>query len=128
MGESISVLRVLVVDDEKSIVYSLCAILEIYKHRVRSAHSAEEALEIAREFRPDVLLSDIVMPGMNGIELALRVRRLLPGCEVLLMSGQTTHQEQLQIARAEGHALEVAQKPFHPREILAFLESCGRGR
>lgn len=128
MGESISALKVLVVDDERTVAYSLGAILKIYDYNVRSAHSAEEALPIAEEFRPDVVLSDIVMPGIGGIELALRLRDLLPRCQVLLMSGQTNHHEKLQAAEARGCKLKVLHKPIPPREILALLESCRPGK
>jgi DNA-binding NtrC family response regulator len=127
MREDTSPLKVLVVDDEKAITYSLCAILKLYKYNVRAAHSAEEALKLAEESQPDAVLSDVVMPGMNGIELATRLRERNPGCRVLLMSGQTTHHEQIQAAERRGGALTVLAKPIHPSEILAFLESC-RGR
>lgn len=124
MGESTSALKVLVVDDENAIAYSLSAILRMCDYSVRTANSAEEALRIAEEFQPNAVLSDIFMPGISGIDLALRLRERMPECKVLLMSGQTSHHQQLQAAEQRGLKLTVLQKPIPPREILAFLNSC----
>ena len=74
---------VLVVDDDESIRTLACDILERYGYRVRAAVDGEQALEMARSSRPDLLLTDIGMPGLDGRELASR----LPDVRVMFMTG-----------------------------------------
>lgn len=67
-------LRILVVDDNVDIATSLAKILELWRHEVCVAHDGLKAAELAQTFEPHVLLLDIGMPGMNGWELARRIR------------------------------------------------------
>jgi CheY-like chemotaxis protein len=83
-----SVYKVLVVDDERVIASSLCTILELHGFDVRAAFDGKEALQVAREFQPDFLLSDVVMPGPDGVQTAIAIREFLPRCMVLFLSGQ----------------------------------------
>src|ERR1035437_5471062 len=89
MLETIRSPRVLIVDDECVIADSLALILNQNGFDATAVYSGEAAVETAVTFNPDVLISDVVMGEMNGIELALRVSVLLPGCRVILISGRS---------------------------------------
>lgn len=85
-GESVQS-RILVVDDNQVIALTLGAILEEAGYEVASAFSGEEAIERAEAFLPKLLLSDISMRPMNGIEAAVQITAKLPDCRVLFLSG-----------------------------------------
>lgn len=86
-----------------------------------AANDAEDALEIVRLTPPDLLLSDVVMPGMNGIELAQEVSKLVPDCRILLFSGQAATVDFLVGLHGGGEQFKILAKPLHPRELLAEL-------
>src|ERR1700741_1309162 len=79
---------VLVVDDEDVIADTLVAILTQNHISAMAAYNGKSALEIARIVPPDLLLTDVVMPGMSGIDLAIAIRQSIPDCKVMLFSGQ----------------------------------------
>lgn len=81
-----------------------------------------DALQAARLEPPNLLISDVMMPGMNGIELAIQVTELHPGCKVLLISGAAATQKIHQDARAQGYDFELLAKPVHPTELLTLIE------
>jgi DNA-binding response OmpR family regulator len=114
--------RVLVVDDERIIADSLTMILSKSGYDARTAYSGEMAVEMARNFYPDMLITDVVMPGISGIEAAIKVREMLPTCKVLLFSGQAATQDLLETASARGHEFELFPKPVHPRELIAKMQ------
>jgi DNA-binding response OmpR family regulator len=111
--------RVLVADDEEVIADTLAIILEHAGFAARAVYSGEEAVETARTFKPDMLISDVVMGGITGIDAALQVRAQLPSCKVLLFSGQAATVDLLGEARRQGHAFELLSKPVHPADLLA---------
>jgi CheY-like chemotaxis protein len=78
--------RILVVDDFRDSVDGLVMLLELLGHRVRAAYDGRAALAIADEWRPDVAILDIAMPGMDGYELARRLRAKHPGRGILLIA------------------------------------------
>jgi CheY-like chemotaxis protein len=89
-GETSGVLasgrRILVVDDVRDSADTLANILQLLGHQVRAAYDGLAALAIADEWRPDVIIADIAMPGMHGYELARRLRAGLLGRDVLLIA------------------------------------------
>lgn len=115
-------LRILVVDDNPSIADTTAQILALRKHDVRVVYSASEAIPLLEEFGPDAVISDVVMPGMSGIDLALHVAKNRPACRVLLLSGYDDPLEKVQAVA--GQAISVLQKPVHPQAILGFAEKC----
>ena len=115
--------RVLVADDEQVIANTLAIILNQAGFEARAVYSGENALETIDEFQPNMLISDVIMTGMTGIEAAIQVRAKLPGCKILLFSGQAATADLLEKARAHGHEFEILAKPVHPTDLLAKLRS-----
>jgi CheY-like chemotaxis protein len=114
--------KVLVVDDERIIADSLTMILSNSGYDARAAYSGEMAIEMARNFCPDMLITDVLMPGISGIEAAIKVRELLPACKVLLFSGQAATHNLLETASARGHEFELLTKPVHPTQLIAKMQ------
>ena len=115
--------RVFVVDDETVIATTLATILRYQGLDASSYDSPVEALKAARKDAPDLLISDVMMPEMSGIELALRIRESCPDCKVLLFSGQAATANLLEKARADGHDFELLSKPVHPSDLLAKIRA-----
>jgi CheY-like chemotaxis protein len=113
--------RVLVADDEQVIANTLVIILNQAGFEARAVYSGEKAIEILDTFQPDMLISDVIMTGMTGIEAAIEVRSRLPQCKILLFSGQAATADLLERARAQGHEFEILAKPVHPTDLLAKL-------
>ncbi|XWK75649.1 response regulator [Tunturiibacter lichenicola] len=109
---------VLVVDDEKIIADTLSIILTKSGFDTMTAYDATTALELAKATPPDLLISDVVMPGMTGVELAITMSEVHPGCKVLLFSGQAATIDLLAKARESGHDFTTLSKPVHPTDML----------
>jgi len=114
-------LRVLVVDDHMRIADTTAEILEQAGFEVRAAYTGGTALQIAANFAPDCLLSDILMPQMNGVELGLIFRASYPGTRVVLISGQAGISEILEDAERRGLEFELLAKPIHPSKLIEYL-------
>jgi len=115
--------RVLVVDDEQVIADTLARILDLNGFEASAVYTGMAAVESARSIEPDLIISDVIMPDMNGIEAAISIRNFLPGCKILLFSGQAATADLLETARAQGHEFEIIAKPIHPSDLLAKLKS-----
>ena len=113
--------KVLVVDDEPTITDTLAAVLRNSGYTVKTAYNASAAIALAQEFAPDLVITDVVMPGMNGIEMAIRIRDLIPSCKILLFSGQAATTDLLADAKLRGYDFELLLKPIHPTDLLARL-------
>jgi CheY-like chemotaxis protein len=114
-------LHVLVVDDNRFIADTLVLILKAKGFSTSVAYSAEDAIDLARAIRPDILLSDVIMGGMNGIELATVFSREYPCCRIVLCSGQVATADLLKTAEAQGHRFNILPKPIHPTDLLQRL-------
>ncbi|HXS75485.1 MAG TPA: response regulator [Terracidiphilus sp.] len=110
---------VLVVDDESVIADTLAEILTRSGYKAVPVYDADSALETALLTPPEMLITDVVLPGMTGIELAITVRRIFPDCKIILFSGQASTADLLASARAEGHHFTLLNKPLHPQDLLA---------
>jgi DNA-binding response OmpR family regulator len=113
--------RVVVVDDEKVIANTLAIILNNAGFEARAAFCGEEAIELTKNFSPDLLIADVIMPGMSGVEAAMIVRNRLPNGKILLFSGQAATLDVLDTARSQGYEFEILAKPFHPTDLLERL-------
>jgi DNA-binding response OmpR family regulator len=111
---------VLVVDDEPLVADTLATILSRAGYMAVKAYGGLSALELAHSIRPALLISDVAMPEMNGVELAMAVLKKSPDCGILLFSGHATERD-LAPAREAGHDFTLLSKPIHPREMLKHV-------
>ena len=114
-------ITVYVVDDEPIIATTLAAILNASGFRATSFTSAEDAIKAAESQGPSLLITDVVMPGMNGVDLAIHLKSKCPKCKVLLFSGQAATTGLLDSASKLGHDFELLSKPIHPKDLLAAI-------
>lgn len=113
--------RVLVVDDEQMIAQSLRDILTRAGFDTAFALSGTEAIALAEQICPDIVISDVIMPDIDGVQTAIRIRRACPDARILLFSGQAATTDILARASAEGHDFDLLPKPIHPARLLAFI-------
>jgi len=114
--------RVLVVDDERVIADTVAEILEGAGFQAATAYDGWSALQVAGVLQPDYLLSDVLMPRMNGVDLAMAIRKMYPAARILLFSGQAGITEILRAAQNQGFQFELIAKPIHPLSLIARLK------
>lgn len=110
------------VDDEKVIAQSLAIILRQAGFLAEAFMNPLETLAEAASTAPDLLISDVMMPEMSGVELAIKLREIHPDCKILLFSGQAATADLLRAAREQGHDFELLLKPVHPTDLLAAIK------
>ncbi|HEX3891467.1 MAG TPA: response regulator [Terracidiphilus sp.] len=122
-GEDLTAARptILVVDDQRLIADTTAEILNQSGFKASRAYSGQAALEIARSLKPDYLLTDVLMPGLNGVELAIEVTRELPTTRIVLFSGQAGIADILHRAKDDGYVFELLSKPIHPEKLVEHL-------
>ncbi|HEX3570245.1 MAG TPA: response regulator [Acidobacteriaceae bacterium] len=113
--------RILFVDDEKTVCRTLALIFESRGYQSRTAESAEDALVLMAEWIPDVAILDVGLPQMNGVALAIEIRRQYPACHILLFSGRPESAELLDDFGKGGDTFEIAAKPVHPDYLLNWV-------
>jgi FixJ family two-component response regulator len=111
--------RIFVVDDERVIASTLAAIFNMNGYSARCFTQPMEALAAAQSDVPDLLISDVAMPGLSGVDLAIQMRAQYPKCKILLFSGQAATVDLLEHARAQGPDFHLILKPVHSSEPLA---------
>jgi DNA-binding NtrC family response regulator len=112
---------VYVVDDEEVICSTLAAILEMSGFHALAFTSPLKALQAAESEVPDLLITDVNMPDMNGIDFAIQVESGFPSCKILLFTGYGNTFRLLEDARRQGHDFNILSKPVSPRELLAAM-------
>ena len=123
MSETIT--KILVVEDEAVVLFTLELILRQNGYEVMGASDATEALAAAESFHPEILLCDINLPDDNGIQLAIRIKNLIPECRVVLLSGEISSADLLEDAARRGYRFEVLAKPADPQHLLRVLAGQG---
>jgi FixJ family two-component response regulator len=113
---------VFVVDDEELISNTLATILNRCGFDAVAFTQPLEALGAAEERYPAILITDVAMPVLNGIDLAIQFRAIYPRCKVLLISGSFSTGARMEEARQKGFDFPILAKPAHPKELLAKLE------
>jgi len=89
--------------------------------RQTNGTSIQAAVETALAWRPDLFLTDVMMPDLDGIEAAIRIRQRYSACRILLFSGNAVVHDLLAAARKRGYDFEALLKPIHPRELIDHL-------
>lgn len=115
--------RIFVVDDEFIIASTLAAILRMNGFDASFFTHPREALQAAAAKVPDLLITDILMPEISGVDLAIRMLQVHPACKILLFSGQAATANLLEAAREKGHDFEMLTKPIHPVEFLKRIRA-----
>ena len=114
-------LRVLVVDDDMRIADTITEVLTHAGFEAQAAYNGQSALQTAASFRPDCLLTDVLMSGMNGVELAVAFGEQHPTARVVLISGQVGISEIIEDAERRGLHFQLLPKPLHPRVLIEEL-------
>ncbi|MGA7887557.1 MAG: response regulator [Acidobacteriaceae bacterium] len=114
---------ILIVDDEADIAETLSAVFTHSGYHVRIALSAEEAIETVAEWEPDLAILDVMLPRMNGLELAVVLRDNHPRCRLVLFSGHPDTPTLVSEAARKGHFFEILSKPVHPLFMLDYVAS-----
>jgi two-component system, chemotaxis family, chemotaxis protein CheY len=109
--------NILVIDDSESALTFMEQILTDAGHRVTSSLSASEATRLAARIEVDLIVTDIYMPDMDGLEVIAAARKALRGIPVIAVSGAEVGKDMLQVARQLG-AVFTMQKPFTKRQLL----------
>lgn len=125
---------ILIVDDEEDIRFALEVYLSHLGYKVLKAENGEEAMSLFRVFSPAIVLCDIKMPGMDGIELLQKVKRMKPAAEVIMITGHGDLNLAISSIRSDAidfltkpiqdEALEIALKRAHDR--IALREELNR--
>ena len=111
--------RVAVVDDEHVVADTLAEILSLHGYEAKALYSGEAAIREADEFRPEIVLSDVYMQGIDGVEAAIQIRQRCPACRIILFTASSMrHTIQ---ARIRILGFEFLHRPLHPWDVLALL-------
>ena len=115
-------MKIIVVDDEPIIADTLVNILAGEGHDAVAVSDGQSAIKWAQMIRPDAIVTDVIMPGIDGIETAKAITEFLPNCRIILFSGQAATGGLLAKALAEGCSFEVLAKPINPDVLLEKLK------
>lgn len=100
-----------------------CSILSEHGFEALAVYSGESAISTAITMKPDLLISDLVMRGLDGIDTAVQIRAMMPDCKVILHSGHVDMANLLLRDRLEEHSLEILPKPLHPETLLKGIHA-----
>ncbi len=110
--------RILIVDDEPTIADTLSVIFRVAGYETFTAYNGRLGLNAARKLVPNLVLTDVAMPELDGVTMAIEICSTLPNVRVLLFSGQAETRDLLRNAEGRGFHFELLQKPVHPDEII----------
>jgi DNA-binding response OmpR family regulator len=116
--------KILVVEDEPVLREGLVDLLETAGYLVQSAADGEAGLARGSEPDVDVVLLDVMLPGIDGLEVCKRLRELRPGLPILMLTARGSEDEK--VRGLEAGADDYVTKPFGTRELLARIEAMGR--
>lgn len=115
--------RIVVVDDEDLVVRSLTTLLELETdHEVVGHTSPQEAVNMVKSAPPDLVISDFLMPGMDGVELLLEIRRLYPEACLMLLTGYADKQNAIRAINEVG-IFHYMEKPWDNEDLLEIVET-----
>src|SRR5258708_7550060 len=116
-------ITILVIEDDVFCCRFLRHLLERMGFSVLTAPDGRRGLELYRSERPEVVLTDILMPVQDGIETLLAIRREVPTARVIVMSGSRSRLDYLRMAKHPG-ASDALRKPFSPDDLAAAIYRC----
>lgn len=112
---------ILVADDEPIVAHTLVQILEGEGFDALYVSDGAAAVRWARDARPDLVICDVIMPTLNGVEAAKQIRALLPSTHIILFSGQAAASDMVKKAETGGHRFELLAKPIKPEALLVLI-------
>jgi DNA-binding response OmpR family regulator len=115
---------ILVVDKEPAVADSLVETLHRSGYAAIAAYDGKDALETALLVPPVVVIADVELPGINGFELAIKLKSKIPDCRILLLAEQETTPKLPDSASAMTHEIEVLNKPVKPSDLFAHVSAC----
>ncbi len=118
MPEAVNAYKILIVDDEKPVADTLALLFSTRGYETKVAYSAEQAIEIMAQWEPHLAIIDVMLPRMNGIDLAIALKANYPFCRSVLFSGQPATSEIVEQASKKGHLFDVLAKPVEPGFLL----------
>jgi two-component system response regulator AtoC len=115
--------NILLVDDEPGMLRYIRTLLEVDEHKVQTASTGEEAVEhVQKGLHPDLVLLDLLMPGIDGLETLEKLRHLKPGLKVVMLSCVNDTRKVVQAMRLG--AIDYLTKPFQKAELDAVIGQC----
>jgi DNA-binding NtrC family response regulator len=114
---------VFVVDDDPATALTIAAILNASGFEATTFTDGEKAMQAAESCCPNILVSDVVMPHMNGIQLAIRFQATYPKCKILLFSGNASANRLMKVATRKGHAFTIMSKAILPRDLVSAIQN-----
>jgi DNA-binding response OmpR family regulator len=111
-------LRILLVDDEERIVNFLALKLKLSGYEVVCAANGEKGLELARTYEPDIMLLDVIMPGIDGLEVLRRLRQF-SSIPVIVLSAKERIYDEVMALGANG----FMSKPFNPDDLIVKVKA-----
>lgn len=115
--------RVMVVDDEKMLAWTMGRLLTKAGYQVVTLSNPLMVLDELRTSPVDLVISDVVMPEMSGIDLAIELKQRGVAAQIILLSGQANTLQLMVKAQGLGYDFEVFPKPIAPRELLRLVEA-----
>jgi DNA-binding response OmpR family regulator len=119
---------ILIIDDDDDLRDTLVVLLEDQGYSVIAASDGESGVRAFGEARPDLVLSDVIMPDSNGVDAIRRMREIDPTARIVAMSGGSISGDDHQLRMAkEAGAMEALPKPFEVDDLVAVVERCLKG-
>ena len=112
---------ILVVEDDLLLADSIVEILNREGYAAYAVYDGDDAIEAALLYPPKLVILDVILPGMNGIDVGIEIRRVLPDCRVIIFSSHSASNELVAAALSAGSHFAFLQKPLHPRVLLKHV-------
>jgi NarL family two-component system response regulator LiaR len=127
MSDSVDAITVMIVDDHEMVRHGACSYLEAQPDItvVAQAGSGEEAIRLAREFIPNVLLMDLVMPGMDGVEATRKIKTISPRTQIIILT--SFHQDEFIFPALQAGAISYLLKDVKASELVEAIRRASRG-
>jgi two-component system chemotaxis response regulator CheY len=117
--------KILIIDDNDDLRDTLVVLLEDQGYSVVSATDGDTGVRVFDEARPELVLTDVIMPNSDGVEAIRRMRAIDPKARIVAMSGGSMAGNDYQLRMAqEAGAIEVLGKPFEVDELVTVVERC----